>query len=253
MEDLLGHLVFGEFNPLLLGRKSHEEVNVFVASRHVPPLFERREEVARSMLAALFHKRLIPLGCVQTAVTARHILCVARTPRLDAYFGRKPAAAETSTPAPSQTRVVVQPDFSIIVIGVDMAPAAELVPFCDREKHGGHGALTLRLTRESLVRAVAQGMSPSEIIGRLQGVASNDVPANVLRQVSDWCGWVRRAKVSTGTIIRCPDAETADRVVAVLRKEVERLSESVVLLRRRSLSAAERSKLREQGVLIDAE
>ena len=147
--------------------------------------------------------------------------------------------------------MVVQPDFSIVVIGLNPAPAAELIGFCERDKRGGHGALTLRLTRESVVKAVAYGMKPEEIVHRLRRLASNEVPANVLRQVTDWSGWVRRAYATNTLIIRCPDSESADRIVAVMKRQAERLTETIVALDQLKLTTAERNKLRDQGILIE--
>ncbi|MBV8312664.1 MAG: helicase-associated domain-containing protein, partial [Planctomycetaceae bacterium] len=183
MENVLDHLVFEQYNPLLLGL-AHERVAVFEHGRSVPPLVERREQAARALLTDLIRKRLIPLGCVQAAIDADGNLCIARHRRLGVYFGHEDNATETAGQAATQTRVVVQPDFSIIIIGLNPAPAAELISFCEREKHVGHGAMTLRLTRESVVKAVAYGMKPAEIVDRLRRLATNEVPANVLRQVS---------------------------------------------------------------------
>jgi hypothetical protein len=250
LNNVLDHLVFEQFNPLLLGL-GQEDVTVFSHGRPVPPLAERRELVARSLLTDFIRLRLIPLGCIQAAIDGDGNLCIARQRRLDVYFGHEVEATETPGPAATQTRVVVQPDFSIIIIGLNPAPAAELIPFCEREKHGGHGALTLRLTREAVVKAVAHGMKPEEIVDRLRRLATNEVPANVLRQMSDWCGWVRRVHTSNVTTVRCPDAETADRVVAVLKRHAERLTETIVAIDQLRLTAADRNKLRDQGILIE--
>ena len=122
-------------------------------------------------------------------------------------------------------RVVVQPDFSVIVIGLNPAPAAELAPFCERTAQGGgQGAMVLKITRESVVKAVSQGLKPAEIVARLQRHASNEVPANVLREVQDWSNWVRRVTSSTLTVLRCPDRDTADRVMVALKRQAERLT-----------------------------
>ena len=44
-------------------------------------------------------------------------------------------------------KVVVQPDFSIILIGMNPAPAVELAPFCERVKgHVGQGSMIFRIT-----------------------------------------------------------------------------------------------------------
>ena len=185
----------------------------------------------------------------------RQTLCSLRSlPRLDAYFGRPVATGEMAAAIPKESRVVVQPDFSIVIIGLNPAPAAQLAPFCERTKRGsGSGALILKLTRESVVKAVASGLKPSELVERLKRVASNEVPANVLRQVQDWCGWVRHARTSTGTLIRCPDPESADRVVSVLKRNAERLNETVVVVSAAKLTSAERTKLRDQGIIIESD
>ena len=111
--------------------------------------------------------------------------------------------------------------------------------------------MTLRLTRESVVKAVAYGMKPAEIVDRLRRLATNEVPSNVLRQVSDWCGWVRRAHASTAMIVRCPDSETADRIVAVMKRQAERVTETIIAIDQLRLTTADRNKLRDQGVLIE--
>jgi Helicase conserved C-terminal domain len=147
--------------------------------------------------------------------------------------------------------VVVQPDFSIVIIGPNPTPAAELAPFRERERRGGgHGAISLKLTRESVVRAVDRGTKPEEIVGRLKRLASNEVPANVLRQVLDWGGWVRQVRASAVTIVRCPDSDTADRVIAALKRQAERLNETMVAIQQPRLTSADRNKLKEHGILL---
>lgn len=66
--------------------------------------------------------------------------------------------------------------------------------------------MVLKLTRESVVKAVANGLKPEEIVGRLEQYASNGVPANVLREVKGWSGWVRRVEFATMAVLRCPTA-----------------------------------------------
>ena len=119
-------------------------------------------------------------------------VCIARTPRLAAYFGRKGAKIEFAGPAEGESRVVVQPDFSVIVIGLNPAPAAALAPFCVRStKQAGSGAIVFKLTRESVIKAVSHGLKGSEILARLKKYATIEVPPNVPREVEGWCGWVR--------------------------------------------------------------
>src|SRR5262249_38309958 len=135
-------------------------------------------------------------------------------------------------------RVVVQPDFSVIVIGPNPAPAAELAPFCERTtRGGGQGAVILKITRDSIVKAVSHGMNPAEITARLRRHASNEVPANVLREVHDWSNWVRQVTASTLTVLRCPDRDTADRVMGAMKRQAERVNDTLVAIDRKKLTA----------------
>src|SRR5262249_34243424 len=152
-----------------------------------------------------------------------------RERRLDAYFGREVAASEMAPAAGAAARVVVQPDFSVIVIGLNPTAAAELAPFCERATGGGsRGATILKITRESVVRAVAHGLESAKIVDRLRRHASNEVPANVLHEIRDWSNWVRRVTPATLTVLRCPDRDTADRVMGALKRQAERLNETLV-------------------------
>jgi hypothetical protein len=246
------HLVFGANNPLNRGL-APDQVAVFWDDRQIPALEEQREEAGQLLLDGFVRRRLIPLGCVQTAIDEGGRLCIARQPRYDALFGRKVAPADMAPAATVAGRVVVQPDFSVIVIGVNPAPAAELAPFCERASQGaGQGAMILKITRESVVKAVGQGLKPAEIVARLKHHADNEVPPNVLRSVEDWARWVRQVTAGTLAVLRCPDRETADRVMGALKRQGERINDNLVAIDQKKLTATERNKLRSQGILVQS-
>ena len=118
LENVLDHLVFEQYNPLLLGQ-ARDDVVVFAHGRAVPPLPELQERAARALLTDFILQRLIPVGSVQAAIDADGNLCIARHRLLDMYFGRKVDETAIVGQSAAQTRVVVQPDFSIIVIGLN--------------------------------------------------------------------------------------------------------------------------------------
>lgn len=249
LDDVTAHAVYAHDNPLLLDRKP-EEVAIFLGTRRIPPLEERLENIGRLVLRSQAILRLIPLGCLRTALDAEGKLCVERTPRLDLYFGRKSSAMPASAAA-GPTRVVVQPDFSVVIIGLDPAPAAALAPFSERSTRGGTpGAIVLKLTREAVVKAVAHGLKPDEILSRLKKYATQEVPANVLAEVREWSRWVREVTVSTMTALNCPDRDTADRVVAAFRNHAHRVGDTLVALDMAKLGTPERKKLKDQGILV---
>jgi hypothetical protein len=247
LDDFLAWAVAGARNPLLLGGES-SRVMVRKEMRFLPPLEEVLEETGRELLKGLLEQRLVGLGCVQLGRAAGRLL-VARRPRLDVFFGKaKPAPA----PPAEATRVVVQPDFSVIVIGLNPAPAADLAPFCDRERgRSSQGSLTLRITRESVMRALAAGLPPEQVMERLQKHASTPLPANVATEVRDWCGWVRRVSMAPATLLRCPDADAASRALGALGKHAERVGDTVLALAADGLTPALRQRLQSQGILIE--
>lgn len=234
-------------NPLLLGR-SIRDVVVRDDQRTVPPLEDHLDEAARALLRELFTHRLAALGCVQMGVDAAGHAVFARLPRLDAYFGK-----ERELPAEEMaTRVIVQPDYTVVVIGIDPGPAADLAPFCDRVRGSAtQGALTFRLSRESVFRGIGGGLDPAEIPQRLRRHASNALPTNVATELTAWCSQARTVSVTTATLIRCPDAETASRVAAALGKQAERLGDLAVAFDG-NLTPALRQRLLAQGVMIEA-
>ena len=110
--------------------------------------------------------------------------------------------------------------------------------------------MILKITRESVVKAVSNGLKPAEIEARLKRHASIEVPANVLREVHDWSNWVRQVTISTLTVLQCPDRDTADRVMGALKKKAERVNETLVAIDQKTLTPAERTKLRGHGIIV---
>ncbi|MCA1686592.1 MAG: helicase-associated domain-containing protein [Planctomycetia bacterium] len=251
LDGVIEHLVFRDKNVLLLGHQQ-EAVRVFHKGQPVPALEEAREEVGREALKELALTRLIPLGGLRAAVDVEGKLCVARTPRLGAYFGFGPMPDLSGAGAGEGSKVVVQPDFSVVVIGLSTAALAELAPFCERTGRGnvGPGASVLKITRESVTRAIAQGLKPQQIVDRLTRHASHEPPANVVHEVREWGAWVKSVSTARLTVLRCPDRETADRVVGVLKRQVERLNDTTLALDAERLLPAERKKLRDNGLLV---
>ena len=83
--------------------------------------------------------------------------------------------------------------------------------------------------------------------------ASNEVPANVLREVQDWSNWVRQVTAATLTVLRCPDRDTADRVMGAMKRQAERVNDTLIALDQKKLTAAERGKLLGHGIIVEGE
>jgi hypothetical protein len=62
---------------------------------------------------------------------------------------------------------------------------------------------------------------------------------------------VRRVTSSTLTVLRCPDQDTADRVMSALKRQAERVNETLVAVDQKKLTATEYNKLQSQGILVE--
>jgi hypothetical protein len=247
IDQFLHFASHGSRNPLLLGR-SLSEVVVRAEDRLVPPLEDHLQEAARLLLRDFLRYRLTGLGCVQVARDSQGQYLFACLPRLDAYFGKVSVAAAS---APAGTRVLAQPDFTIVVIGLDPAPVAELASFCDRVRGStAQGSLIFRLSRASLYRGLAAGLKPDDVLARLRKHVSNELPSNVLTEVQTWCARARTVEIAPATLVRCPDADTAGRVVSALGKVAQRVGEKVVALDTTGITPALRQKLEAEGILL---
>jgi hypothetical protein len=251
LSSVAAHLAFGEQNPVNRGLDP-DEVVVLRDHRPVPAFEEQREEAGRQLIDAFVRRRLIPLGCVQAAIDESGQLCIARRGRLDAYFGHD-VAQDILGPVPATAaRVVVQPDFSIVIVGNNSAALAELAPFCERARRGNsRDAVVLRITREAVIKAVSHGLKPQELTARLERHASNEMPANVRRELAGWAGSVRLVDITTLRVVRCPDSETADRVMGALGRQAERVNDTLVAIDHKNLTPGDRNKLKAQGIIVE--
>lgn len=255
LSSIIERLSHPDMNPLHLG-VNPEKVVVFFGYRKLPMLEEERRAVTRGFLTIMIMCRFVTLGGYQVAVGKNDEVCVARTPWYDAYFGRDVVIKDLNHAhaIAGSSRVVVQPDFSIVVIGLNPLPLAELAPFCERmTKGGGQGAVILKLTRESVLKAISHGMTSEEILARLDKHAGSALPANVRREAEEWSRWARKVQLETLIVLRCPDKATADRVVSAFKAKVERISDTLVGVTTDQVSSANRTKLQIQGLFIEGQ
>lgn len=250
LDSVSAHLSFRANNPLLLGRDPlHVAISWY--GQRLAPFEDQAEQAAQDLFRALFASRLLLLGGARAGLDAGGALVVALQPLQQFYFGHDIADNEFPGLPVEHTRVVVQPDFSVIVIGGPSLAAAELAPFCQRGKgHAGEAAAIFKLTRDSVVNAVMQGLTETEILGRLRRHASTELPKNILVQVREWCQWVRPIEPADLIAFPCPDRITADRVLAALGRRGQRLNDTTIAIARHLFSSADRAKLRKAGILL---
>ena len=168
-------------NPLLLGRPKRD-VTVYLDGRAVPPLDDHLAEGCRTLLRGLLNSRLVGMGCVRLGRRAGSNC----SPGCRGWM--RTSGWRWNSRLPAETRVIVQPDFSVVVIGLDPGPLAELTPFCERMHGSSEGrALTFRISRESVFRGIGGGLAPEAIVERFTRLSSHALPQNVLSEVKGWC------------------------------------------------------------------
>ncbi|MGL4554619.1 MAG: helicase-associated domain-containing protein [Gemmataceae bacterium] len=248
INDVVEHVLAAD-NPLLLGSASASEVHIARQGRMVLPLDEIVEGVGRELLRFFLGTMLGPLGAMQIGWDGNPELMIARQPRMDQYFD---PSAPVAAPADAQpTRVLVQPDFTVIIFGLDAAPAADLSAFAERDRSSlTPGSFTFRLTREAVLRAAAAGLTGEQIVARLKKHASTPVPANVETQIRTWAGQIHRATAEPLLVIRCGTSEGAEKAMTALGNKAVRLGPTNVGWSAQKLTAALRQKLASQGVII---
>jgi hypothetical protein len=179
-------------------------------------------------------------------------LLVARTPYTALYFDPEATVPTPTTEARAATRVVVQPDFTVLVFGLDAAPAAELALFAERDRSSlTPGSFTFRLTKESVTRAIRRGQSIEQMIGCLRTRSTLPVPANVEKQIQSWGSQIHRVERRTMSVYQCQSSEAADKVLSLLGKKAVRLGPNMVGTPMAKLTTAQITKMTAAGIFVD--
>lgn len=211
------------------------------------PSDEELETLWQDLLLQCLHLRLIPMGAVRLGVHGdRGALCVQLT-GIGRYLLGEADAFDFDEGEDAQ--VVVQPNFEVVFLEPSAAAEAALVRFAERT---GRGLGTLfRITRESVYAAASAGVVADDAIETLSRLSVRDLPENVVHEIRDWFAQCRRLAVEPAWVIRCPDSETAERVIAQGGRRLRRLSDTVVELLDPAAQRSVIQKLKKRGLFVD--
>jgi hypothetical protein len=247
MDDVIAYAQKPERNPLHLGLKP-DAATILVQGKRPLPLRDAAEEHVTPLLRKLLEQRLIPLGLVRTGRTADNKKLIARTPWLGLYFGHD--MPKEIKRVKHKTQVIVQPDFTVLVVGYDSGPSAELLLFCDRVSGSpSTGSLTLRITKESVARGIVNCLTATELVAKLKEVATVNIPENVLSEVTTWAERVSHVTMGEAILIQCPSKQVADRVLSVVGKKGVRAGDTMVVLPQKIDGLKKR--LHAEGVILE--
>ncbi|MFO0949153.1 MAG: helicase-associated domain-containing protein [Planctomycetota bacterium] len=148
---------------------------------------------------------------------------------------------------------MVQPDFSMIVIG-NLPAVADFAPFTDPSpgNHDPHSRV-LKVTRERVRSAAENGLTGHQMIERLEKHATVPIPKNVLQEIRNWAGSVRKVEVAPMLIFTCSDSSVADRLPGLLGQPGNRFSPTVVGFPPMTISPKIKTQLKKLGIHLTGE
>lgn len=211
-----------ECNPLFTGGPGGGPVARYHKSLLLP---EEMEMAWVEGLSRVLHEQLLPnrgvvLGhhedslTVQLTAVGRYILGLEDTLDLSEEL--------------TDSAIVVQPDFEVIFMAPSPGLEASIGPFAERIGQGV-GAL-FKLTRESVQTGARSGLDVEELLKQITNASSMPIPSNVQTEVRRWAKAVLSLNWEHALVVRCPDEEIAQRVLATCGKYVERVGPTLLVL-----------------------
>jgi hypothetical protein len=200
------------------------------------------------LLGDLFYERLLPLG--GGAIGTTDGKAGIRLTSVGRYLLGLSADFEYAAVATQGTgTIVVQPNFDVVFTAPSPREEAAIARFAERT---GHSVGTLfRITRQSVFAAAGAGVRVEDALETLEAAASRPVPANVRREVEGWFHICRRIALEPAVLLRCPDAETASRVLGAAGRAARRVSDTVLELADDKARTRIIRKLQAEGIFVD--
>ena len=204
---------------------------------------ESLESEARTMLADFLFKRLIPLGGAEIGC-GHGKTTVFRLNEIGRYY----IGASREFPAAGSAangRVIVQPNFEIMILGSHLLAEADLAAFCERT--GAKSGAVFRITRKSIQQALHHGATADSVIATLRGLSDCELPANVVTEIGGWAESRKTFFTRPATLLVCPDATVAARIRSLLPAVTAPLNDTTLELLA-PLTAPQRHKLENIGI-----
>ncbi len=140
-----------------------------------------------------------------------------------------PGQATEASHAPAKA-LLVQPNFEVLVLEPDSRVVWTLLRIADLVRHDR--VSVYGLNKESVSRAVEDGLSPDEIVSFLEKNGGKGLPQNVAHSVHDWARRIKRLDLLQATLIEVADAVVLDELLAsrkTKRYVARRLSPTVAI------------------------
>jgi len=155
-------------------------------------------------------------------------------------------------PLPEPGRLLmVNPDFEVVLFPEEghLVLLHRLCAFCDRQKN--EVTLHLRLTRDSIQRAVLRGLDAETIVATLRDYCRVPLAQNIEYSIRTWAEGIHPAAVETLHVLELPSAEVAEaalRLPEVAPLVARRLSPTALALTVAHLPPEAEDALKQLGV-----
>ena len=212
------------------------------------PDVEQLQQVWREVVRGFVPSALLPLNCVRLGRSDAG-LSIAITPAGRYLLGQTKHWEWT---AATDAQVIVQPNFEVTFLGEAPGVEAEIGRFAERR--GRNMGALFQITKKSIFAASATGMTAGNVFETLERVCTREIPGNVRREIQGWFGQCRKVFIEPAMLIRCPDRETALRILSLAKESAMALSDTILEYKgsgkqRQTLN----KKLRELGILVSAQ
>jgi len=160
---------------------------------------------------------------------------------------------DAQLPAPTAPLLLVNPDFEVALFPDPghLQLLHRLSAFCEREK--SEVTLHLRITKESVQRAVLRGLTPESILAALTQHSRAPLSQNIEYSIRNWAAGVFPAEIRTLHVLELPSAEALDAALSlpqIAPLVVRRLSPTVAALRVPQLDPESEDALKQLGIYL---
>jgi hypothetical protein len=241
------HYELHEWNPLL--NLSDYELHRLTGAYHRTEgrwLESDREDLYGAILVHFLCNRLMPLGGITVGMDREDDLVFSLEDPGRYLLG---LVDDFDYGMEEREEVLVQPNFEITFLAP--SPRAESCLGRFAERVGGRMGVMFRITRDSITGAADDGLDAEEVLGTLREVSARPVPDNVEREIRGWFGRCCRLRAEKALLLRCPDKETAARVVSAGGKHVTVLTDTVIELPGGRKGKDALRRLRKDGIFVE--
>ncbi len=127
---------------------------------------------------------------------------------------------------------LVQPNFEVLVLAPEARALWTLLLAADLTRHDRVSVYTLN--KESVLRARASGVGPTELQEFLTGNSQKAVPQNVVQCITDWAHSYKRTLLEKATLLEVENAEVLDELLSSRRLKgfvARRLTPTIALIK----------------------